>query len=138
MPRPGALLFGLIMPVIEVLLVVVGLGMMGWEGVIYTLTGQWNTIRLATLGAAGLVPHWGGGAAGIRHLPVPGDRVVLRDAAGLFTSVSHQVQRHRRQPCRHQRRQPVAIRLRHQFHDRTSHQPAACGSAVQQVQHVLI
>jgi hypothetical protein len=42
-------LFGSLAPALEVLLVLAGLGLLGWEGVMYTLTGVWPSVTLGAL-----------------------------------------------------------------------------------------
>lgn len=66
----GKILFGAVMPGVEVVLVLIGLCLMGWDGLVYALTGQGKIVSLGGLGvpemaadgamgalAGGLV-HW--------------------------------------------------------------------------------
>ena len=52
MARVTGFLFGLLMPSLEVLLVLSGLGLMGWQGVVYTSTGVWPRVSVSALGLA--------------------------------------------------------------------------------------
>jgi hypothetical protein len=42
------LLFGMLVPLLEVVLVLAGLCILGWEGLAYMHTGAWTTISLGT------------------------------------------------------------------------------------------
>lgn len=72
-------LFGAVAPAAEVLLVLAGLGLLGWEGVVYTLTGVWPSVSVGAL--------WPGGAPGpllawFLALPLPGTCIAA--AIALF------------------------------------------------------
>jgi hypothetical protein len=73
-------LFGVIAPGLEVLLVMIGLGLLGWEGVMYTIHRKWTIIRLANVGVQ---PHgadsWQTWLSG---LPLSGTCIVV--AIALF------------------------------------------------------
>lgn len=76
-------LFGMVMPTVEVLLVIAGLGLLGWEGTIYTWTGHWTTWRIVALTGPVALPGIAGALlAWALHLPIAGACLVT--GVGLF------------------------------------------------------
>lgn len=80
MQRLSALVFGALAPLLEVLLVLVGLGVLGWQGIDYTLTGHWPDLTMQSLWLA--QPMTDGVLGWFLELPVSG--VCFAAAAGLF------------------------------------------------------
>ncbi len=79
MRRFTAYLFGYAMPMSEILLVIAGLGLLGWEGLVYTWTGVWTTILVSVIDIGGRLTHtipW------LAHLPL--DKALLVCGVALF------------------------------------------------------
>lgn len=66
MTRLSIWLFGVLMPGLEILLVMAGLALLGWQGAVYTVTGVWTTVPLGAIDWLSRTPAW------IAALPLSG------------------------------------------------------------------